>query len=111
MGYYSKFEVSFLRKEDAVTEDQMKNCEKQLRELAKYNSEDNDIDEQEMPLVFQATWYDREQDLMDLTYRFRGIVIQVDCEGEDGELWRERYLNGEYETHDAILTYPEFDSQ
>ena len=109
MGYYTNHDITLIKKE-GTTDEQVKACEKAIRKIAVDVSEDFDSDP-ETPLCFKAKWYDRQADLEDVSYRNPGIIIQVDCEGEDGELWRERYLNGDAEMHDAIITYPEFDIQ
>lgn len=111
MGYYTNHDITLIKKEENLTDQQVKECENAIREIAVDVSEDFDKDDPEAPLCFQAKWYDRQADLEELSTKHPGIIIQVDCEGEDGELWRERYLNGDAEMHDAIITYPEFDIQ
>lgn len=112
MGYYSDFAVSVIRKEESVTPEQLNACLTEVNENAQEASCEKFCDTppfgMDYGISFNAKWYDRETDLPAITAKYPGIVIQVDCVGEDGEMWRERYANGKGESHNAIITYPEF---
>lgn len=112
MGYYCNFAVSVIRKEESVTPEQLNACLTEVNESAKEAATYFDSDTPPFGMDYavwsNAKWYDRHTDLPAITAKYPGIVIQVDCVGEDGEQWRERYANGKVESHDAIITYPEF---
>ena len=52
-------------------------------------------------------WRNREQDLLAVSREFPGLTIVLDCEGEDGAKWVERYRDGEYRSQS--YDPPEFD--
>ena len=112
MGQYTKFEVSIIRKEQEVDDSRVVAC---VTELAGIVNRETCTPEYEPPynqdtcFTVNVKWYDHQSDLEDLTAKYRGIVIQADCEDENGEMWRERYLNGDCEIHDAQICYPKFD--
>ena len=112
MGYYSDFAISVIRKEESVTPEQLNECltevNKSAKDAATYFDSDTPPFGMDYGVTFNAKWYDRDEELKAITAKYPGIVIQLDCEGEDGERWRERYANGDGESHDAIITYPEF---
>lgn len=54
-------------------------------------------------------WYTHQEDLMKLSKKYPHILIELDGVGEErGDYWKKRFINGECETIEGIITYPDF---
>ena len=52
-------------------------------------------------------WYDRINDMIEVSHRFPEYTFVLDGEGEDSDdIWREFYHNGEWEGIEAQIIFP-----
>ena len=45
----------------------------------------------------EQKWYEHEEGLVDVSKLFPEAMFELNCVGEDGECWKEYYMNGESE--------------
>jgi len=56
-------------------------------------------------------WYGIEKDMREFSLKYPGVLFEFTNEGEDGDRWKEYYMDGKYLMASAIITYPEFDDR
>ena len=55
-----------------------------------------------------CTWYDHEQDMIDISKEFPEATFMLDGDGEESEdFWRQYFKNGQSAVCQAELIYPE----
>lgn len=97
MGYHTYFTIDW----DGFEEDMDKEIHKILdsQDEFKYNLENND-----------ATWYDHEKDMKELSIKFPLIVFELHGEGDESEdLWYKYFKNGKMQFAPVRLEYDEYD--
>lgn len=128
MGYYTQYELNFWRKDLAGFEDKKDFTATALmvmdalcdinpgefnkqRISTKLKPEDViDLDGINLLLFPEETkWYASDEDMIELSKRFPGVVFQLSGAGEGyGDLWRLFFSNGKQTGGPAKIVYPEF---
>lgn len=54
-------------------------------------------------------WEDREKEMCAFSLKYPGTLFQMLCEDDEGNTWKEYYMDGKIQIASAIVTYPEFD--
>ncbi len=103
MGYCSNYFIT------VNTDDEKKAKEifKAIEDRSGYNIEKDDSPDS--GIVFDAKWYDSDDDLMEVSKEFPETVIEMDVEGEErDDNWTIRVKNGEKEIVRAVTVTPPF---
>ena len=53
-------------------------------------------------------WRNRQNELATVSAKYKGVLLHVYCEDEDGHRWKEYYFNGMVQVAAAITTYATF---
>lgn len=114
MGYYTDFEITVTGLE---SEDQAEFFEFKFNKAINYSFDTlgiakDDQDSTKYKATFEireAKWYSCEEDLTKLSSSFPDTTIDVEGKGEEqGDQWKARFRNGEFERVNAQITYPDF---
>ena len=109
MGYFTRYSLQLTYDTDSESNDEVKN--KVIKKLYEMNL---------MGFVFNkslesnqsATWYTYHEDMLCLSTFFPDIIFRLDGYGEDdGDIWREYYLDGKYQKAKANLVFDAFDEE
>ena len=63
------------------------------------------------PYMFEESvkWYDHRKDMIRVSKDYPDILFTLSGEGEEPEdLWKEYYLNGQYQEAKAVITFEDF---
>lgn len=115
MGYYTDYDVhikglkgknreKLLEDFKSICPDMMFSVEEDYNgELTFLETEDYD----EVDTYFNAKWYDCEDEIEDISFKYPELEFTIYCRGEDGEMWVVYGCSGEVERHSAEVKYPE----
>ena len=57
-----------------------------------------------------ASWYDHEEEMLDLSRGFPATIFILEGSGEEqGDVWKKRFINGGVEIIRASLVFPDFE--
>jgi hypothetical protein len=54
-------------------------------------------------------WEDREQEMCAFSLKYPGTLFQMLCEDDEGNTWKEYYMDGKVQTANGVIVYPDFD--
>lgn len=116
MGYYTDYDVKirglkgknrrkFVDDIRSICPDMMFNLEEDdtTYDLAFLGNEEQDIAE----TYFNAKWYDCEDEIENISFKYPDLEFEIYCRGENAEMWVVYGCNGEVERHSAEIKYPE----
>ena len=103
MGYYTRYQIDVARETgewiDAVYIHG--SAEDVIAEQVGYN-----------PFDDNCKWYDHDDDMLEMSRKFEGVLFKLSGEGEEaGDLWRAYYLNGKIQECKGVITYEDFDER
>jgi len=61
--------------------------------------------------LHEVKWYQHEEDLNTISKNWPNVMFVLNCQGEDGEMWRVYSKNGVSQTVKARVTYDEPDDR
>ena len=94
MGY----ETSFNLDTDKPLPDEFND---EFEKISDYRFEDDNI---------YGKWYEWQDNMIEVSKRFPGILFTLSGEGEENDdVWRAYFKNGECKTVQPIITWPEVD--
>lgn len=107
MGYYTYYQVSWDKHSDESIDQAI---EKKFNEVTGAGEDtfswDYDVWDSgdKYALMFQAKWYDWEEDICKLSMAYPDIVFEVSGDGEESEdFWKSVWKDGCYEYHAAEI--------
>ncbi len=107
MSYYTNYEVSvtgFKDFKEAYTALQ------EFKEIVVHGIYDETLCDNEFEFsISEASWYDNEDDCLRFSKKYPNTTITVHGDGEEnGDIWKARYRNGEFERIKLEVVLPPF---
>ena len=100
MGYYTRFELEFSPKDNAIETEVIEEQQKTL-----YGGESD-------PFYDACKWYEHEQDMRAFSKKFPKKLFTLKGEGEEsGDVWIKYFQDGKMQSCKATLVFPEFDTR
>ena len=97
MGYYTNYEVSV--ENGSIDLDELKISLEEFSKYVFYNFKLN-----------QATWYEHESDMREVSVHYPNIVLALHGEGEEAkDMWCKYFKNGKMQICKAVVSYLPYD--
>jgi len=94
MGYNSDFSIK--------SKPKVRGVDGFLSKLSGYEFEEGEL--------WGCKWYDYHEHMIALSIQYPKSVFTLDRKGEEhGDIERSYYHNGKYSSHQATITFPEYD--
>ena len=101
MGYYTGFEL-YIDSANGLDDPVIKKVENAIKELNIFEPGGN----AEYGWSAYTKWYDYEEDMRLLSYRFPDVVFELHGDGEESEdVWTHYYKGGRVQTDGLVVTY------
>ena len=109
MGYYTYFELKWIKEKNSVKI--ICDCKiiEDLNEISGYAFSKGEK-EREAGSGGKIKWYEYEKDMNELSKKYPKILFELSAEGEESEdMWKARFRDGKSEIVKAIITFPKFE--
>lgn len=107
MGYYTRHEMELVPYGEELNKNDAINIARDLNEISGYtwHAYDNGIEVDD-----EMKWYDHDKDMIKLSLMYPDILFKLEGEGEEqGDHWKNYYMNGKVQKTRAQITFEDFD--
>lgn len=107
MGYYTRHELEIKENRSKYTYDEV--FKMTVVKLTELDVIDYALDE-DLECIQEVKWYNHKEHMAQLSTHIRDVLYVLSGEGEEnGDMWKEYWINGLHHRCQAEMVYPEFD--